>query len=786
MVEAQTEDTDFPIDDKTHALYRSVRVIGRGLTGYVEEVLVEDTKSVYARKTVEVDSHDDRTEALKVFANEVKIIRSLTGHPHFVRVIAAYATERHFNLVLQPKADEGDLARFLDVYLNVKGKVSEFHRASSKATLERAFGCLASGLAFMHKNRIRHRDVKPKNILIHAGSVMWADFGYSRDSSLFEHSATKGPVDAQTKRYSAPEVLSWDERDSKADVYSLGCVFIEVFFAISKSKAALESGKYFSHEMDRFHTELAASECSAQLESLPKIICCMTLRPPTERLEADDLCCEILDKEAFSCSQCHLQVSSHRKARQDRLEIEAAANEQVSEKKADEQLQEVTASPTGGTSSNDPLATGDQATVKGSNLTMEKKDKQISAIADLKAKRPAQVGAASHASTGRLTTRAKSQKQRLSEEAYQGALAQYHHAYQLWVAQSSGRAQAYSQESHASQAQSPSSLSAYGSRRSQGYELPQPQYVDEYARAHDPGPAYQRHFQQDRSDHVSKRPQSFRAIELYDNEQNDGDDLAPESDSSDVSETEHRDLSMHRPYHPRSSLHDNQHISGAQRPESSYGTIQGRDPTRSDIQVQQSSGSIGAGGNSNNSGQTTWGWKMAAEAARAVMIGGTVEGIRRLTSGYPSPSPSPAKRVPLSSKRGPTVICEPSSTTHVDKRAATTEITAPFKTVRDLSASHDTMTAELDSGPKPRPKPKGSAAYIALTSSVTPYNSTGSHDPTPTTESSTRPTGESADSTKSTPHGNPWIWSEEYRMHYRMEKDNTGKLRFTTGSIDLT
>jgi hypothetical protein len=96
------------------------------------------------------------------------------------------------------------------------------------------------------------------------------------------------------------------------------------------------------------------------------------------------------------------------------------------------------------------------------------------------------------------------------------------------------------------------------------------------------------------------------------------------------------------------------------------------------------------------------------------------------------------------------------------------------------------MTAELDSGPKPRPKPKGSAAYIALTSSVTPYNSTGSHDPTPTTESSTRPTGESADSTKSTPHGNPWIWSEEYRMHYRMEKDNTGKLRFTTGSIDLT
>jgi serine/threonine protein kinase len=233
--------------------------IGSGSTGYVEEVKDRKTGLFYARERIEIMTHSTRKEIQEVFANEVKTIRSLAGHPHFVRVLAAYATEQHFNLVLQPRADEGDLARFLDVYLNPKGKISDSRKVLMAAILEQAFGCLASGLAFMHQQKIRHRDVKPKNILIHKGAVLWADFGYSRDSSLFEHSATKGLVDAQIYRYSAPEVLSWTERDSKADIYSLGCVFLEVFYALAYDKAALEPGKWFSKEMNHLTKEIASA-----------------------------------------------------------------------------------------------------------------------------------------------------------------------------------------------------------------------------------------------------------------------------------------------------------------------------------------------------------------------------------------------------------------------------------------------------------------------------------------------------------------------------------------------
>jgi serine/threonine protein kinase len=148
----------------------------------------------------------------------------------FVSIVAAYTTKDDLNLVMQSRANGGDLAIFLEVYLSPKGKPSDSKKEAMTITLERAFGCGASGLAFMHQKRIRHRDMKPHNILIHNCAIVYADFGYSRDSSLFEQCATIGPVDAQTKRYSAREVLLWDERDSRCDVYSLGCVFIEVFF----------------------------------------------------------------------------------------------------------------------------------------------------------------------------------------------------------------------------------------------------------------------------------------------------------------------------------------------------------------------------------------------------------------------------------------------------------------------------------------------------------------------------------------------------------------------------
>jgi serine/threonine protein kinase len=120
-----------------------------------------------------------------------------------------------------------------------------------KQTLERAFGCLAAGLAFIHKNRVRHKDIKPSSILIHRGNILYTDFGLSIDSKLLDNSTTEGPTE-MTRRYAAPEVLSGGHKNSSSDIYSLGCVFIEIYSALGDSIHFSDENR-FADSMDKIH-----------------------------------------------------------------------------------------------------------------------------------------------------------------------------------------------------------------------------------------------------------------------------------------------------------------------------------------------------------------------------------------------------------------------------------------------------------------------------------------------------------------------------------------------------
>jgi serine/threonine protein kinase len=51
--------------------------------------------------------------------------------------------------------------------------------ASHHHELRTFFGCLASLLEFLHEQKVRYKDIEPGNILVHAGMVLFADFGLS-------------------------------------------------------------------------------------------------------------------------------------------------------------------------------------------------------------------------------------------------------------------------------------------------------------------------------------------------------------------------------------------------------------------------------------------------------------------------------------------------------------------------------------------------------------------------------------------------------------------------------
>lgn len=96
--------------------------------------------------------------------------------------------------------------------------------------LRRCFVCLSQGLEYLHRLGIRHGDIKPANILVdESGSVLFT--GFSNSSTQDDQTYR---VDAFTHRYAAPEVAYFATAIQSSDVYSLGCIFLEIATLLSE------------------------------------------------------------------------------------------------------------------------------------------------------------------------------------------------------------------------------------------------------------------------------------------------------------------------------------------------------------------------------------------------------------------------------------------------------------------------------------------------------------------------------------------------------------------------
>lgn len=96
-----------------------------------------------------------------------------------------------------------------------------------RSLLRSFFGCLANALQYLHSIRIRHRDIKPKNVLVKGDRVFLTDFGIALDWENLSRSTTTADS-PKTLAYAAPEVAHFEKRNTAADIWSLGCVFMEM------------------------------------------------------------------------------------------------------------------------------------------------------------------------------------------------------------------------------------------------------------------------------------------------------------------------------------------------------------------------------------------------------------------------------------------------------------------------------------------------------------------------------------------------------------------------------
>ncbi|KAF2815261.1 kinase-like protein, partial [Mytilinidion resinicola] len=139
------------------------------------------------------------------------------NHHHCVELVASYTDPKYFGLLLSPVA-EYNLRAFYNAVVD---------NEPNQKLLRSFFGCLAHALRYLYQSKIRHRDIKPENILIKGSTAYLADFGISLDWENLSRSTTREDF-AKSWIYCAPEVAHYEERNSSADIWPLGGVFLEM------------------------------------------------------------------------------------------------------------------------------------------------------------------------------------------------------------------------------------------------------------------------------------------------------------------------------------------------------------------------------------------------------------------------------------------------------------------------------------------------------------------------------------------------------------------------------
>lgn len=350
------------------------RRYGMGSYGTVQRYKDAFGPTLYAvkeQRVVEGRSHLQR---------EIKQLKKV-NHRHIVQFVKSYQRGSHYGLLLKPAATT-DLEKLLERYrrnLNDYQKATEEQRRARillRPILLTAFGCLSHGLSHIHGRRIKHKDIKPANILYEKemsrdrpARLLWADFGLASNFGPTGSSKTWS-WSQYSRRYASPERMEESQAvlDAKAaglagvhtnqdtdeeseeseedekeeetnsskrrpangrssDIFSFGCVFLEILSTVTDTK--IPNADSESYEFWKNVTKLHAWAESQknQLKQgdplrVPFALAIKMIRYEARKRPKIDKIVEVLTdtdtaaaKEYF-CSQCLQEVEQARSDRE--------------------------------------------------------------------------------------------------------------------------------------------------------------------------------------------------------------------------------------------------------------------------------------------------------------------------------------------------------------------------------------------------------------------------------------------------------------------------------------
>jgi serine/threonine kinase 32 len=223
-----------------------LRCVGKGAFGKVRVVQHKQTRELYALKYI----NKAKCVKMKAVANVIQERRLLEeiDHPFVVNLRYAFQDDENCFFVLDLMLG-GDLRFHLERLGSLPEETVRFYVAQ-----------IASALAFLHEQRIMHRDLKPDNILLdQRGNAHLTDFNIAVHFS--EKRLLTGV--AGSMAYMAPEILHKRGYTYPIDWWSLGVCAYELIFGRRPFRGKTNSNLTYSISKDPLKfPEDAESKCS--------------------------------------------------------------------------------------------------------------------------------------------------------------------------------------------------------------------------------------------------------------------------------------------------------------------------------------------------------------------------------------------------------------------------------------------------------------------------------------------------------------------------------------------
>jgi len=203
--------------------YDVLEQIGKGAFGAAWIIQTRgndsDPPRRYVLKKIPLARLSERQRHLSL--QERQLVAALR-HPYVVPYHRSWIERSHTVCIVMRHCDGGDLA-------SAAWRARRRRERFPESTLRLWLAQLLSALAYLHSERVIHRDVKTGNVFLTSeGDVMLGDFGLARVIDAKAADDVQATSTVGTPHFMSPEMLRGAKYGFAADVWSLGCVMYEL------------------------------------------------------------------------------------------------------------------------------------------------------------------------------------------------------------------------------------------------------------------------------------------------------------------------------------------------------------------------------------------------------------------------------------------------------------------------------------------------------------------------------------------------------------------------------